>query len=344
MAVIRLKDGRWIVYYRDWRPDGTAYLKREYFGRGHQAEAAARARDKHLNLGFRRPQASPAEGPAFAEIAREYFAAHRFASPAARDRHLNRMASRLLPFFGCLPATRVDDSCIDRYISERRRDGVADATIRRELVDLKAIFNFASRRRPPLIAFNPVRDYRIPRETLDVIMPPTDAEFEAILQASPAHLRRILLLSYYIGLRPGPVECYRLRWENCDFGANTILITGAKKGGQAKRLVPIHPEFAPLMRQWHKIDEAGGIPWVVHWGGKTIATIATAWRNKPLAEVVGSRPETLMRYYQHVSAAAHRHTVNLIPPAPGNNTDFSLSPRKRKKRCIIKKISSVQSP
>jgi integrase len=361
-----LKDGRWVVYYREFRPDGKPYLKREYFGRGPQAEASARAKDKSLNLGARRPQTATAEGPTFAEIAREYFNSHRFASPGARDQHRLRMVSRLLPFFGPLAATRVADADLDRYIAARRRD-VTDSTIRRELVDLKAIFNFSARRRPPLIAFNPVRDYRIPRETLEIIMPPTDAEFSAIMDHAPEHLRRILLLSYYLGLRPGPVECYRLRWENCDFGANTILIHGAKKGGPVKRLVPIHPDLMPLMRRWRSLDADRGIPWVIHWGGKTINKIATAWANalenagitrrlrpydmrhlfvtralergadiKPLAEIVGSRPETLMRFYQHVSAAAHRHTVGLIPPAPGNNAaPIKLSPKRNIKRCNI---------
>lgn len=54
MAVSKLKDGRWVVYYRDWRPDGKPYLKREYFGRGYQAETEARKRHNALNLFNRR--------------------------------------------------------------------------------------------------------------------------------------------------------------------------------------------------------------------------------------------------------------------------------------------------
>ena len=35
---------------------------------------------------------------------------------------------------------------------------------------------------------------------------------------------------------------------------------------------------------------------------------------KALAEVVGSRPETLMKYYQHVRAAMHKDIIdNIIP-------------------------------
>lgn len=34
---------------------------------------------------------------------------------------------------------------------------------------------------------------------------------------------------------------------------------------------------------------------------------------KALAEVVGSRPETIMRYYQHVTKKQHRKTIAKIP-------------------------------
>ena len=35
---------------------------------------------------------------------------------------------------------------------------------------------------------------------------------------------------------------------------------------------------------------------------------------KALADIVGSRPETIVRHYQHVSRKLHRDTVAKIPP------------------------------
>jgi integrase len=156
-----------------------------------------------------------------------------------------------------------------------------------------------------------------------------------------------VLIAYYLGLRPGPVECYNLRWENIDWNTGTILITGAKKGGPAKRSVPIHPEFMPTLLTWCKADTERDIPWIVSWAGVPIKKISTVWEHtlekakitrrlrpydirhlfvtqaleaggdtKALAEIVGSKPETLMRFYQHVSGSLHRRTVELIPPAP----------------------------
>jgi hypothetical protein len=59
---------------------------------------------------------------------------------------------------------------------------------------------------------------------------------------------------------------------------------------------------------------------------------------KALSEVVGSRPETLMRFYQHVARAVHRQTVEKIhmPPPPAqpakNKTDKVVPITRRAKR------------
>ena len=341
MAIAQLKDGRWMVYYRD-----GSKIRKEYFGRGDAAEAKAKARHGELAAKSKRPRRAP-EGPTFADCAREYTRVHQFASSYALAKHENRMDGSVLPFFGPIGAMRIADRDVDRYIMQRRKTGVTYSTIRRELVDVKAILNFAVKRRPPLIAFNPIRDYRLPREDLAVIMPPTAQEFAAIMDAAPEHLRRTILLVYYLGLRPGPVECFRLRWEMVDWSTGTILITGAKKGGPAKRSVPIHPEFLPDLRAWCDTDTGRGIPWIIHWCGHPPARICTAWRLalaeakitrrlrpydlrhlfvtqalerggdlNALSNVVGSSPATLMRHYQHVSTALHRRTIELIPTAP----------------------------
>jgi integrase len=349
MAITQLKDGRWVVYYRDPAVHKD-FIKRESFGRGPDAERRALARNRDLGLSSQRKRQTAADGPVVSELARDYAEAHQFATDRARWQHELRMDSRVLPFFGAIPAARLADSDLDRYIRSRRSAGVSYSTIRRELVDLKAILNWAHRRRPPAIPFNPIRDYHLPKEDLEVIMPPTAAELAAIMAAAPEHLRRIIMLAYYLGLRPGPVECYRLRWENVDWNAGTILVTGAKKGGGDRRSVPIHPELLPAMTEWSLIDAEKEIPWIIHWGGKPPEKISTVWARvlsdakitrrlrpydlrhlfvtqalergadvKSLSAVVGSSPETLMRFYQHVTTTMHRRTVSLIPAMRHND-------------------------
>lgn len=353
MAVARLSDGRWVVYYRRRGDDGKGRIKREYFGRGLDAETKARQRDADLCLLPRRPRPDSI-GPSFIEVAKVYYQSHQFASPQARDRFTNRMTARVLPHFGAIAAIRITDDTVDNYISKRRAARVKFSTIRRELVDVKAILNFAARRRPALIPFNPIATYRLPKEDLAVILPPTAEEFSAIMQHACEHLRRIILLVYYLGLRPGPVECYRLTWDAVDWSSGVILVTSARKGGRDRRIVPIHPELLPHLITWHALDVESGINFIIHFRGRTPAKISTAWENaleaagitrrlrpydlrhlfvtkvlraggdvKALSEVVGSAPQTLVKFYQHVSKEQHRELIALINPAPssGNTTD-----------------------
>jgi hypothetical protein len=63
-----------------------------------------------------------------------------------------------------------------------------------------------------------------------------------------------------------------------------------------------------------------------------------------LAELVGSSPETLMRFYQHVTRELHRQTVEKIPdlldPKPIDDANVVRLDFARKKK--IKKESGIQ--
>ena len=55
---------------------------------------------------------------------------------------------------------------------------------------------------------------------------------------------------------------------------------------------------------------------------------------KALSEVVGSRPETLMRFYQHVARDVHRQTIEKMPdpPAPVSKDKTVIPLRRRAQR------------
>lgn len=343
-----------MVYYRVRGTDGKARLKKEYFGRGAISEADARKRHDDLGLLRRRPR-SEDRGPSFAEVALAYSAARPFSANSRK--HLTiRLEANLLPHFGHLPAAGITDEDVDAYMASRRdpgdgETGVKWATIRRELVDLKAILSWAARRQPRMIPANPVRDYKSPREDLDIIQPPSQAELGAILKHAAPHLVRAIMLSVYLGLRPGPVELLPLKWEDVDWEKLTITVRAAKKGGPQRRQVPIHELLEKMLRSWRAEDERASkrlqkkFPCIIHYHGQPVHSILHAWRLalaaakierrlRPydlrhlfvttalergadihaLADVVGSKPETLWRHYQHVTRALHRQTIDLIPP------------------------------
>ena len=343
MAVRQLKDGRWICYYRD---RATKQQRREYFGRGPEGEAAARARDNGLPLMNRRPRsATGGTGPDFFDCSDIYIRSGNF-NENSKKHLLIRLEKNIWPVIGHRPAMRLNDTDLDRYVAGRRSAGVKNSTIRRELTDIMAILNHAARRRPPLIPFNPVRDYPKPPADDDIIIPPDQAETMAIINAASAHLKRALLIAYYTGLRPGAVELLRLKWSDVSWESGTIMIVSAKKGGPGIRQVPLNPEFLKTMKDWRDHDQNKNGP-IIHYHGRQIKKIQKSWAGalsragitrrirpydlrhkfvtdalergtdiKTLSEIVGSSPKTLMTHYQHVSNKMRKTAVETIPVLP----------------------------
>jgi integrase len=119
---------------------------------------------------------------------------------------------------------------LEDYISSRRLDGVRDNSIAREITDIKAILNWATRRKPPLIPINPVRDFKGPAGNDQIVIPPEPEEIEAIHKKACPHLKRFIMLSCYTGARPGDVELLSLTWQSVSWSSRSIRIINAAKG------------------------------------------------------------------------------------------------------------------
>ena len=340
MAIhIRKDDGRVIVVYQD--PE-TKKIKHESFGRGPLAMAKAEARNRELGFGRRRSNRE--QSPTLHELIDIYAASKRMTDHAKH--HLLYRMDTLLKTIGDRPVSGLTYSDIDAYVSTRLNvDRVKGSTVRRALTDLKAILNHAVKRQPPLITVNPIRDYPMPKEDDEIIDPPTIDEVAAILAHAVDHLRRFIMLSFYLGARPGPVEILSLSWDDVSWDRQTIRVTSARKGGPVIRYVPIKQTFLPLLRAWSILD--GGKGRIVHYFGKPVQSIKKAWRHtldragitrrirpydlrhhfithalesgadiKALSEVVGSAPKTLIKHYQHIRKSQHVRTVEMMPEIP----------------------------
>ncbi len=344
MGVKQRKDGRWVCYYR--ARDGSGKTVYEYFGRGQEGLAAARQRDDELGLRRYKPKKSKGTGTPFYQLAKAYTTNKQFNENSRK--HLDiRLEINILPFFGNRIAEDLKHSDMDQYVKHRLAQGVKFSTISRELTDVKAILNWSTRRQPPLIAINPVRDYQKPKPDDAIVFPPTRAEVQAILAAASEHIKRAIFLSYYTGLRPGAVELLSLVWENINWESESLQVLSAHKGGPIRRVVDLHADFFPLLIQWHKKDK---LLWkkkdisdrpIIHYHKKPIKKIQTAWAGtlkrakitrrirpydlrhefvtraleggadlKTVSEIVGSAPGTLMKHYQHVSNPLRKRTIN----------------------------------
>lgn len=373
MAVFCRKDGRWICYYRSKDSAQKGKTIYEYFGRGPAGEVAARKRDSELNLKETRPRKQKPQGPIFGTLAKEYADKRPFSENSRRHLWI-RLEANILPFFGNLPAIRISEGDLDRYIEKRRKDWanktqknkkkrrhVKFSTINREITDIKAILSWAVSQKPPMIPINPVKDYKKPPNDDAVIMPPTAAEAQAIIKNAAPHLMRALMLSYYLGLRPGAVELLTITWDRVDLSAGYILVESAHKGGPQLRRVPIHESLIEVLKEWKKADKGRGP--VIHYHGRAIKKIQNSWAGalkrakikrrirpydlrhhfvttvleagadiKAVSDIVGSSPETLRKVYQHVTSKMHRQTVAAMPPLDlGALAEEKTRPRARKR-------------
>jgi integrase len=277
-----------------------------------------------------------------------------------------KMDANVLPYFGQIRAMNITPKKVDGYVKLRLKS-VKRTTVHRELSDLKAVLNWATRRR--LIAFNPIEKYEMPKRDDEIILYPSSEEISAILNHAPERLRRAISISYYTGLRPGRRELFSLNWHDVDFTHNTILVRSARKGGRFKsRLVPIHPEFTAILEGWYDKDDKPGGP-IVHYRGVRVKSLKKAFASakkkagvtrrlrmydfrhafaslllknsadlKSTSELLGhSRTETTTKIYQHTDSIMHRAAVGRLPKIEVDNTPVTqesvtkVIPFKRKK-------------
>lgn len=300
MSVHQLKDGRWIAKFpKRTLPDDPGRT-RKYFGRGIEAETAARQFNDSLSLKKYNRTPEVAE-PTFAEIASVYFKYKQTRLPAASIEALwYKLQSVILPVIGDIPVNRLTERDLDRYVKKRMQspvtvrigkrphqktrsvknpDGsvrtISPTTIHRELSDIQAVLNWAAKPIRRLISVNPVRDYEKIKRRDRVVLPPTPAETAALIKHAPEHLKRFLIIAYYCGARPGASELLSLTWDKVDLEGGTILILSARKGGRESRLIPLNADFKRLLMEWK--GRGGDSQYLIAWRGKPIKCIRGAF-------------------------------------------------------------------
>lgn len=177
------------------------------------------------------------------------------------------------------------------------------------------------------------------------ILIPTQDELERLLEVASAHIQRIVILGSKTGIRVGPSELFKLRWEHFDFRRGVITVQAAKKNAQEPvREVPIREDLMELFQHWHEEDRLAGIPWVIHFHGKPVSHVRRAWAETlrkagitreltpyclrhlfatealaaqvdvgTVAKIMGhSSPMMVLKHYQHVMTRQKKEAVEAL--------------------------------
>lgn len=148
-------------------------------------------------------------------------------------------AAHLIRHMGARPASALSLADIDKYRGARleeltvRGAPPAPATLDREVELLKRLLNYAvSCRRlysNPLAGVKLLAKCNVRRSII------TEPVFQALLEASPVHLRPILLVAFDTGMRQR--EILDLRWDQTDLVEGCInLEAEATKGEEARKV------------------------------------------------------------------------------------------------------------
>lgn len=154
---------------------------------------------------------------------------------------------------------------IEDFADARLKEGVAHATVNRDLRHLKAALRWAERR--GLIERAP--DFhglfvRVPKKA-PVVIP--EADFLAMVAAceSPdtkfekctgGWWRTFFYIAYYLGLRRG--ELLALSWRDIDFEHRELRVMASSSKGRKERVLPLSDSLASLLRDWKSQNKGAG--------------------------------------------------------------------------------------
>ena len=183
----------------------------------------------------------------------------------------------LLPFFGTLDTNQISVSLCRAYTNKRRKAGVRDGTIRRELSTLKAaVRKFAPKGHRDFVfelpPASPPRDRYVTREEFKVLR-------KAV--APTQHVALFVEVAIATGARKSAI-C-QLKWSQVDFERRLIDLQGEEGEAANKRraVVPITESLFAKLIQAKSIAMTDN---VIEYNGESIKRIDIAFRRRVKTE------------------------------------------------------------
>lgn len=159
------------------------------------------------------------------------YKASRIDAAAKTSKTIESYVSALLPVFGDDYPDAITFAQVQEWVAG---SGLKASSIRQYLSTLRAVLDFAGLHGEA----NPARDprLRLPRQTHEVVDPPTAADVEAIIRHVPERWRLGLRVLEQTGMRVG--EAHALEWQDVDVNGSRFRIRNGKTAS-ARRWVAV---------------------------------------------------------------------------------------------------------
>lgn len=243
------------LYRGIWAATGRTNGKqwRTSLGTKDRATAERRFRD----LKFERP------GETIGDFVAGYLAekADRRSAPA-----MGYAWKALAPTFASLRPDQITRALCKTYAASRRKAGVTNGTIIKELGVLKAALGWANKGAGAVFEMPEAPPPRERHITL--------AEFNALLDACKLpHIKLFCLLGWYTAGRASAI--FDLTWDRVDFERGQIRLAKGQGRQKGRATVPMADRLRTALLE---AREARTSDYVVEWGGQKVGSVARAFR------------------------------------------------------------------
>ena len=167
-------------------------------------------------------------------MARDLTERSAFKAPKSYERDQQAL-KHLLPIFGDKCLGEITPKLLAAYKAQRRTEGAAPATTKKELQVVRHAFNLAEREWEWCRA-NPMRKVSMEPVHNEIDRWLTVEEEARLLAGAPAWLREIIVFALNTGMRQG--EILSLQWPDVDFTRGTLVVMKSKN--RERRTLPLN--------------------------------------------------------------------------------------------------------
>ena len=194
---------------------------------------------------------SPDASTKFAALAQWYLKLPEVEAKRSYDRD-ERSLKLLLPFLGDRLLRDITPGMVEAYRQKRLvspsgrspKNPTRPATVNREIACLKTIFNKAMK--DGRAERNPCQGVKMLRENNERDRVLTPEEYTRLMAHCPAHIKPVVKLAYYTGMRQG--EILNLTWGQVDVKDGFIKLAPEHCKSNEGRLVPLTRELVEIFK------------------------------------------------------------------------------------------------
>ena len=193
-------------------------------------------------------------------------------------------ADLISKYFGGMRAAELTSEHIRDYREKRKDEPVRvsakrkrkDSTINRELSALRRMFRLGLEEDPPLVVRAP-KIQLVKEDNVRTGFFEYD-EYLALRGACPDHLKVMVTLGYWTGMRAG--EILNLKWSQVDWDNDLLRLDPGTTKNKEGRSIPLMPEVKEVLFRWWKerMKDHHKFPWICHYKWGRLQSYKSAWR------------------------------------------------------------------